>query len=37
MRKMSPGEPVFVRLKQPDYAIVGYAFLRTSRFSTMFT
>src|SRR5690349_18485634 len=26
MREMSPGEPVFFRLKKPDYAIAGYGF-----------
>lgn len=26
LRKMSPGEPVFFRLKKPDYAIAGYGF-----------
>ena len=26
MKKMLPGEPIFFRLKKPDYAIVGYGF-----------
>lgn len=26
MKKMEPGEPVFFRLKRPDYAIAGYGF-----------
>jgi len=26
MKKMAPGEPIFFRLKNPDYAIVGYGF-----------
>ena len=26
MREMLPGEPIFFRLKKPDYAIAGYGF-----------
>jgi putative restriction endonuclease len=26
MKEMSPGEPIFFRLKKPDYAIAGYGF-----------
>lgn len=26
MKKMAPGEPIFFRLKKPDYAIAGYGF-----------
>ena len=26
MKQMAPGEPIFFRLKKPDYAVVGYGF-----------
>src|SRR5688500_6998678 len=26
MKKMAPGEPIFFRLKKPDYAVAGYGF-----------